>query len=519
MSRPTVKHSRLLFRASLTSLGLFVIAAVILVITILLQGTSLGLLTHPIDWLNSVDAQTATEAVSTAAELLAAILAIAITVVAIVVELAANRYSHRITSLFVREPINIVVMSFFVVATIHSIWIGLTLSEEPSSMVIPNAGLFLSMAMVTASLIILLPYFAFVLSFLSPVSFISKIRNTAIASLDQVDPNSVEKAERQFQESIDELQNIARRASELSDRAIAMASINAMAELLLIYETRIDSLPKQWFEISDAVAADPDFVSLSSKSLRHIEETGTWVEAKILRRYMDLILCADTDERDISYIIAINTRRIGISAIDSRPALIDLSIRFFNSYLRATINNKDQRTTYYIMNQYRLLAEELLKRGRGEAVCEIALHFQFYGLLGFKSGMPFLLEVAAYDIVNLIEECVRSESSHVDRLLDLLLELDQEIKNEETQESLLGVRRAQLQLATFLVEHGDQDRARRVGEDLKSEKRSRLESVRDVLLAEERSEFWEFTDRGVNFSYLEPKYRAHLNTIFDWIDE
>ena len=39
----------------------------------------------------------------------APVLAIAVTVVAIVVELAANRYSHLITRLFVREPVNLLV--------------------------------------------------------------------------------------------------------------------------------------------------------------------------------------------------------------------------------------------------------------------------------------------------------------------------------------------------------------------------------------------------------------------------
>ena len=47
-----------------------------------------------------------------AAEVVAAVLAIAITVVAIVVELAANRYSHRITQLFVRNPVNLSVIAF-----------------------------------------------------------------------------------------------------------------------------------------------------------------------------------------------------------------------------------------------------------------------------------------------------------------------------------------------------------------------------------------------------------------------
>ena len=51
----------------------------------------------PDRWLGGSDSASALAALSSAAEVVAAVLAIAITVVAIVVELAANRYTHRIT--------------------------------------------------------------------------------------------------------------------------------------------------------------------------------------------------------------------------------------------------------------------------------------------------------------------------------------------------------------------------------------------------------------------------------------
>ena len=113
-----------------------------------------------------------------------------------------------------------------------------------------------------------------------------------------------------------------------------------------------------------------------------------------MRQYLDLISTSNPSSRDITYLIAINTKQIGIAAIEDRPQLVELCIHCFNSYMRATINNKDQRTTYYIMDQYRLLAEALLRKGENKTVREIAVHFQFYGHLGFKMKMPFLLEVA-----------------------------------------------------------------------------------------------------------------------------
>lgn len=510
-------HQRVFHGAIVAFFTITAISIALIILSLVLQGDSPSILLRPTSWLRGLDSSTAFDVISNGAELLAAILAIAITVVAIVVELAANRYSHRISSLFVREPINIVVLSFFVIATTQSIWIALTFNGEVDPATVPNAGLLISMLMVTFSLIILLPYFAFVLSFLSPISIVEKIRHDTFRSVRLNDAKSVEQLKLRVEISIDELQDIARRAAELSDRAVAMTSINALTDLLLTYQDMIEDLPDSWFQVSDVVARDPDFVSLSRTSIREIETGGTWVEVKIMRQYLDLISDSNPSSRDITYLIAINTKRIGIGAIGTRPQLVELCIHCFNSYLRATINNQDQRTSYYIMNQYRQLADALLRHGDDEVVREIALHFQFYGLLGFKSRIPFLLEVAAYDLMHLIEQSALIDSVLVDDLLTLLLEFDQEIKEEFQEDSLLGVRRSQIQLAAFLLEQGDEDRARHICRDLKVEKPQRLEQLHDLLLSENRPQYWEFTDRGVNFSYLEPQFRRHLGTIFDWI--
>jgi hypothetical protein len=37
-------------------------------------------------------------------------------------------------------------------------------------------------------------------------------------------------------------------------------------------------------------------------------------------------------------------------------------------------------------------------------------------------------------------------------------------------------------------------------------------------LAENRTQYWEFTDRGVNFSYLSPARREHLARFFSWFE-
>ena len=489
-------------------------AVVFFTLSLAYQKGFANILADPFGWFNRIDQATAVDLVSNIIELLAAVLAIAITVIAIVVELAANRYSHRITSLFVREPINIVVLSFFVVATVYSIWISIALdggAGDPH----PVVGMFVSLFMATLSLVVLLPYFAFVLSFLSPVSVIGKIQNIALNALRSVNKDSTPRAQETFLSAVDDLQDIARRSSELSDRAVETVSINSMLGLMIDYQDIKKSLASDtqgWFEIGDSIAKDPDFVSISPASLEKIVNEKIWVEVKILRQYLDLMSDSTSSSRDTTYLIAINTKRFALESLSFRPGLevVALCVRCFNSYMRVTINKKDVRTCYYIMNQYRMLASELFRRNEKNAMKEIAFFLQFYGLLGFQQGIPFLLEVAAEDVAELTGKCIGEDEQLLDDLLGLLLEFDQEIKNDSQEESLLGVRRAQLKLAAALMESGDEQRATRICQDLKSEARRIKERLIHLLQADNREEYWEFTDRGVNFTYLPPELKRHL---------
>lgn len=517
-NKPAEPESSIFNKTIIVLVAILVTTLALFLLAVVLQGNLQSILLNPLAWFSQLDQDTAFENATNSAELLAAVLAIAITVIAIVVELAANRYSHRITSLFVREPINIVVMCFFVVATVFSVWIALTLHADVENPLVLHAGLLFNLFMVTVSLIVLLPYFGFVLSFLSPVNVIGKIQKSALDAIEKVDQSTVSQSQLKFLNAVDELQDIARRSSELSDRAVEMASINAMQDLIIDYQGMVSELEEKagfWFEIGEFVSKDPDFVSIDKGSLQQIVEQKMWVEVKILRQYLDLISDSNPSTRDTSYLIAINTKKIAIVSLTSRPELelMELCIRCFNSYLRATINNRDARTGYYIMNQYRKLAEEAARANHPEVVKEIALHLQFYGLLGFKQGIPFLLEVVAEDIAELAKENLGKNDQLLDDLLSLLLDLDQEVKSEFQEDSLLGVRRAQLKLAAVLTEHGENDRALRICEDLRTEKPAMRAQLLSLLTTDDRQEYWEFTDRGVNFAYLDPRYRQHLNQL------
>ncbi len=483
----------------------------------LIDGVGLALLIDPIGWLSRFDQDAEADILMGAAQVMSGVLAIAITVSAIIVELAANRYNYRITWLFVREPINVAAMSLFVVTTILCVWVGVSrdTGEVPRFY---GAAFAITLALVTICLLVLLPYFAFVFRFLSPLSIIEKIKGSAYRFVERAQRNPSDAVKRGVQDAIDELQDVARSATEQSDRSIAMACVNALNELVIDYQSLRANLPPRWFEVHGPISEDPDFVSLAHSVLAEIEEQRLWLEVKVFRQYLALMTHCVPDARDVANLIAINTGRVGVREGRANPELLALCVRCFNSYLRTAINASDNRTSYYVMNQYWLMADALMHQGLVGPVREIAGHFKFYGQFAHKRGQSFLLEVAAGDLTRLVESSLDNAPDLVDDLLSIVLELDQEIRSETQEESLLGVRKAQLQLATLFAVRGDEARARRVCRDLAGERLARLHRIRKELEAETRPHYWEFTDRGLNFGYLEPARRARLGEVFGWIE-
>ncbi len=500
--------------AALVFFGLLLVALALFSLADWLESAP-GEARNPFDWLTRLDGAGAMDRVASSAEVVAGVLAIAITVVAIVVELAANRYTHRITQLFVREPTNFIVMSFFVLTTVLCVWIS-TRTGDPSLARVPHAGLLLTMGMVTACLLMLLPYFAFVFRFLAPVNVVQRIGAQATRAIERATRDMRPGIRGIAIAAIEELEDVAHGAREHSDRSISMAAVDVLRQLVVDYQPMRSKLPPRWFEVDGTLLRDPDFVSMDRTVVAELVSERLWFETKVLRQCHSIYTESLVSARDIANLIALNTRRIGSEAAAEQPALLRLCVRFFNSYLRAAINARDLRTAYYVLQQYRLLCESVFAAGHSEIAVEIGEHFRYYGLEALAQGQGFLLEVVAYDLTQLVEFAVENGYTEANALLDLFLEVDRETDQPSQERRLRGVRRCQVQLATFYMDRGDDLSARRIFSDMEDESTERLCAVRDELLREDRPQYWEFTDRGVNFSYLPPSRRAQVAPFFSW---
>ena len=453
------------------------------------------------------------QALGSLPEVVAAILGIAITVVSIVLQLSATRYTPRVTEMFFLDRTNLMVMGFFVVATIQCVWATTMVHES----FIPHVVALATVLIMTAAILILIPYFSYVYAFLDPKRIVTRIQEYSLREVVKGKEQDLERRQERVLQGVEQIADVAVNSISQKDRVIASSSVDALRDLVLAYADEKDSLPADWFHIGRMLRRNPDFVAMASESMGKISESRTWLEWKVLRQYQTISADGLNRMRSICQLVAINSRYIGEKAVatDDRH-LLDLVIKFFNTYLRGAINAHDVRSAYNILHQYRLLGERLMSAEWADQVVEISTYFKYYGLTANAAGLPFVNETAAYDLCSLCEQAHLDQFPEEAKLLEIFLEVDKQPETETQELSLRGVRKAQIKLATFYLDRGQEDLARQVYEDMEHERLERLLSIREEMLAVDEKDFWEVIDRGYNFDYLEPRRREQIQKFYSW---
>jgi hypothetical protein len=457
------------------------------------------------------------DAVPSLAGMIAAVLGIVITVVSIIVQLSADRYTG-VAQMFLRDRINVGVMAYFVVACVCGVWLSMSLK----STFVPRAGIIAMMAAVTFGLVLMLPYFAYVFWFLEPGNIIARIRRDAVETVFEgalhETPSGAASLQVPTVTAMEELTDITSNSISGKDKIIASRAVDALKDFTIAYLDAKEKADEHWFSISEALRENPDFVAMDPESLTDLETRRTWVEWKVLRQYLGIYREAMASMPDINYLIAIDTRYIGEAAgkLDDRE-LMTLVFRFMNSYMRATLNARDVRTAYNVLNQYRKLVEAMLKCGHGKMAVEGVKHMNYYGHVSYDMKVTFVTETVAYDVSSLCQHAHELGVAEQDEMLTLFLELDQPLRVKKQESGLLGVRKAQVKLAAYYLSAGEEAKARLIADDMKDEPRERLETIRGQLESVTSKDFWEIIDRGRNFEYMPPAQREQMGVFFSWM--
>lgn len=459
-----------------------------------------------------------TDAISSLAGVVAAILGIVITVVSIIVQLSAARFAG-ITRMFLRDKVNVTVIGYYVVVCVCGVWLSVALQED----YVPRAALVAMLVLTTAAVVLMVPYFGYVFWFLEPMNIIRRIRSqaltTALGGTREHTQAEVSRAQEGTLLAMEELTDIASASISGKDKIIASGAVDALKDLAMGYFDAKSGADEQWFIVHPGIRVNPDFVAMDPESLRDLEVRRTWVEWKVMRQYFGIYNEALGTMRDINYLIAIDTRYLGESAaMRGDEELIGLVYRYMNSYLRSTLNARDVRTAYNVLNQYRLLVEAMLRSGREQAALEGLRHMIYYGHVSFDMKLTFVTETVAYDVSSMVQSAHEFGLPVEGPMLESFLELDRPLRTQSQESALIGVRKAQVKLAAYYLKKGMVERARAIAKDMSHEPKTRLSAIYQALSTVTTKDFWEIIDRGRNFEFMPEDQRKHLGQFFEWVD-
>jgi Predicted membrane protein (DUF2254) len=448
------------------------------------------------------------------AQVMVGLLALVITVVAIVVQLAAQRYTPKLVDLFINDKVNV---SFFLLLVITSIYTMLMAYSAKEPLLPYWSGVLLLVLMVI-NLLLLAPYFSYVFRVLTPENIIGIIRSNAKTAMELVSqgksgkgrPTDLKKLQQDVANAMEQISDISLSAVSQMDRNVALLSIRSLKDVLVDHLLLKRRMPNRWF-----IPAKENFQAISSDFLHEIAVTRTWVEVK---GFLDLELIfkmAIKEMPDGVSAIANSTKIIGLYAmrLKDRQVLEGVVIQFFNTFLRHAVNDRNPKAIYNLFYQYRLLAEQVMRVDPPLAE-KICFYFKYYGQAAQVYEIQMSIITAAFDLAHLLERAYEMKVPNLAALVTIFLEVDDNPATQANEFDLRSVRKAQLMFASFLLSKGDTTIVQRIFQDIKTEPKPRMDAVRKEMLAVKDRKFWEVTDRGVNLFYMDEEQKKHLEVFF-----
>ena len=431
------------------------------------------------------------------------LLAVTFTTVAIAVPLTANMYSLKFLEFFIKDIINAAVLTLMVFGGLNNALLTYALKDD----FVPTIQLHFSLVLVIVCSALLFPYLYYIFRFLHPRTLLDRLQDEIEGALRAArrHPKQAAHYHHAVAEGIEHIVNIAVRSVDRVDRNTAIESIHTLEKVAHFYWSIKPELPECWF------TAEPNlFLGFSSKAVAELAASRTWVEMKLFSQMRQVLSSAIPRMHDVVNTLGRVLRHLGLTeAVHDDPALRELVVEYFNTFVRRAIVAKDVRSVFSLFEQYRTYAE-LQVTAFPEMVLEIAYYFQYYGQLARDNGQDFIVEVVAHDLASLVQHAWESRAACRQKLLDRLMLFDTHVAKP-----LAGVKKAQAQLASYFLLAGDTEAAELIRATFSRLDPGFVGGLADDLLHVRREKYWEVNERRVNMDYVPDAQRVKLYEFFE----
>lgn len=430
------------------------------------------------------------------------ILAMVLATIAIAIPLTANMYTAKLIDIFLRDRVNQFMLFFWAILAAHVLWVLYLVSPgfTPAWMIrVAVAGALLGWIM-------LIPYFYYIVGFLDPTRILARIRDEAILGIgDGESPSHMRQVQSVLHQRLHHIGTIILKTIDRGERAVTLEGIECFQQILNDYHARKQRMSAEWFHLDRR-----DFVGLSAEALAILQEDKTWVEHRVLSLIFLAYQAALAKTQDVVSSISEASRAIALDA-DQRgdDKALELSVRFFNNYLRESIKRKDIHAIYDLCYQYQLLAKALCHRPA--LVKKIGGYFRIYSRMAEASGLGFVTQLMAVDLSRIVRHAYEQQCPAGGDLLEELQRMG------HAGEDRALVVKVKLALGGFFLDKQFSNEVAKVRANLSDVPPTTLAALGNELLTMEDRSFWEVTDRQIMLEWTPPSERPGIQRFLDTI--
>src|SRR6266566_2469488 len=265
------------------------------------------------------------------------------------------------------------------------------------------------------------------------------------------------------------------------------------------------SFGPEWFQVGH-----PELPGDSDQIVAEVNRAHTWVEYTVFSSFVHLVGLTPAHRKEAVHAIAVATRDIGLAAIDrGDPEVAELTVRFFNTYLRAALNQSAPTFASTTMNEYRRFAIGALE-WRPDISVEAASHVLRYGRHFDEAGMPAIFGAAAEDVADLAIEAWSRDTEVTRRLARLLVRNLLDLIPNARPIGLNGLFKAVAKLTFWAMAAEAKDIAHILVEGIAAAPPDFVDAALDRMEVMQNGLFWEVNERVVAFDWVEEPLRAEI---------
>ncbi|MDQ2943769.1 MAG: DUF2254 domain-containing protein, partial [Candidatus Dormibacteraeota bacterium] len=431
------------------------------------------------------------------------VLSIVIVAVVFGIQTTSSRYSPRIIGIFTRNPLNALVLSFALASILYTFLIR----SEVKVNYVPLWSVAVAEVLALINFAILLPYVSYIFEVMRAETLVESIMRRAKRELRAATNTRHTRRHRDaLMTSIAQVTDIAFGSIQLGDMPVCVHTIEVLGRFLADdYLAIKKGFAPEWFQVGHA-----EMPGASDQIVAEVNRAQTWFAYMIMSSFVDMVGLTPVHRKEAVHAIAVATRSAGIAAIhhgDSEVA--ELTMRFFNTYLRAAINQSAPTFASVIMNEYRRFAIGALE-WRSDLSVEAAAHLLRYGRHFDEAGMPATLGAAAEDVADLAIEARARDPQVSLGLARLLVRQLLDHAPSARAISLNGLFKGVAKLTFWAMAAEQKDVAHVLIEGIAAAPPEFVDAALDRMASMEDGLFWEVNERVIAFDWVEEPLREQI---------